>query len=660
MNYLLCKYPEACKLSRYLPKKWKSESLGAIPIVRGAVGRLQKGGGSLLLVLLLCVVVLQAGCRSTSEHREGADKVASEIIAEKQQEALGRTEPFGILRSKNILRRQLLEGQNLPYSGPWSLGVDRLERPEHWPKDDYPGDVNSAAIVSVEGAEAITLTLVQALQVGARNSSSYQTQKEGIFQAALLLDLSRDAFRNFLTEGVSSGISTDGSGSRTVTGIEQSSVTGLSRVLKSGVAFSTALAVDLANLLTLGGASSLGLQADASVSVPLLRGKGAHIVTEPLTQAERDVVYAIWNFERYKRVFAVNVAARYLAVLQGLDRVANEEGNYTRAIVSARWSQRRADTGDLDIVQADQAVQNELRARNSWILAMQSYKGSLDEFKVLLGLPVDAEIELDRGELDKLVEVVSATTIDLSRFVRNPNEEIPSADAPVELELPSDEGAGTFEIDLEVAIGLALENRLDLQVAQEGVYDAQRAVVVRADQLGAELTLLGTASMGGRRSVGSATSDDARLRFNEATYSALLTLDFPMERLAERNNYRNSLIALEAAVRSVQDLEDQVKLDVRDALRVLQSTRETLQIQARAVEVAQRRVTGAEMSLEEGRAQMRDILEAQNSLVSAQNSLTGAVINYRLTELELQRDMGLLTVDEQGLWHEFVPEVIQE
>ncbi len=659
MNYFLRKCREAQTLHIYFAEMRRSESAGGVLATKGIGGRLSKGGGVLILVVL-CLVFVQAGCRSAAEHRRDADEVASEIIAEKQQEALGRTEPFGIKRPKNILRRQLLEGQNLPYSGPWSLGVDRLERPEHWPKDDYPDDVNSASIVSVEGAEAITLTLLQALQVGARNSSSYQTQKEGIFQAALLLDLRRDYFRNFVTEGVSSGISTDGSGSRTVSGTEQSSVTGLSRVLKSGAAFSAGLAVDLANLLTMGGASSLGLKADASVSVPLLRGRGAHIVTEPLTQAERDVIYAIWNFERYKRVFAVNIAARYFAVLQGLDRVANQEGNYKRAIVSARWSQQRADTGDLDIVQADQAVQNELGARNSWILARQSYKSSLDEFKILLGLPVDAKIELDRGELDKIVEVVSATAIDLSKFVRDPNEEIPPADAPVELELPSDDGAGTFEIPLDVAIRLALENRLDLQVAQEVVYDAQRAVVVQADQLDAELTLSGTASMGGRRSVGSATSDDARLWLNDAAYSGLLTLDLPIERLAERNNYRNSLIDLEAAVRSVQDLEDQVKLGVRDALRVLQSTRETLQIQARAVEVAQRRVKGAEMSLEEGRAQMRDILEAQNSLVSAQNSLTGAVIDYRLTELELQRDMGLLAVDEQGLWHEFAPEVIQE
>jgi hypothetical protein len=37
------------------------------------------------------------------------------------------------------------------------------------------------------------------------------------------------------------------------------------------------------------------------VSIPLLRRAGWQIVTEPLTQAERDVIYEIWDFERYKR-----------------------------------------------------------------------------------------------------------------------------------------------------------------------------------------------------------------------------------------------------------------------------------------------------------------------------------------------------------------------
>jgi len=519
--------------------------------------------------------------------------------------------------------------------------------------------VNATPLVLLEGDESVTFTMLEALQVAARNSFAYQTQKEEVFRAALRLDFERDLFRDFFTEQAESLVSTDSSGDRTVSGTRQSSITGWSRTLKNGAAFSAQLGADLVSLLTAGRASARGLQADASVSMPLLRGSGAHIVTEPLTQAERDVLYAIWEFERFKRTFAVNIASEYFAVLQALDQITNEEGNYRRVSTSVRRSRRLADAGDMELVQVDQAVQDELRARNRWVLAMQGYERALDEFKILLGLPVDASIELDRGELDKLVAAVSENIVDLSRFAVDPNEEIPPADAPVELEPPSLEGAGQYEIDRIVAMRLALESRLDLRVAQENVYDAQRDVVVFADRLGAELTLFGSASAGDRRSVGSATSDDSRVHLSEAAYSALLTLDLPLERVAERNDYRDSLISLERAVRDIASLEDGVKLDVRNRLRALGSTRESLQIQARAVEVAQQRVSSANMLLEAGRVQIRDILEAQEALLSAQNALTAAVIDYRTTELELQRDMGLLKVNEKGLWQEFDPEAIE-
>ena len=62
------------------------------------------------------------------------------------------------------------------------------------------------------------------------------------------------------------------------------------------------------------------------------------------------------------------------------------------------------------------------------------------------------------------------------------------------------------------------------------------------------------------------------------------------------------------------------------------------------------------MFLEAGRAEIRDLLEAQEDLLSAQNALTAAITTYRVAELELQRDMGVLKIDEKGLWEEFSPE----
>jgi outer membrane protein TolC len=64
-------------------------------------------------------------------------------------------------------------------------------------------------------------------------------------------------------------------------------------------------------------------------------------------------------------------------------------------------------------------------------------------------------------------------------------------------------------------------------------------------------------------------------------------------------------------------------------------------------------VASTELFLQAGRTEIRDLLEAQEALISAQNSLSGALVGYRVTELQLQRDMGVLAIDAKGLWREY-------
>ena len=94
----------------------------------------------------------------------------------------------------------------------------------------------------------------------------------------------------------------------------------------------------------------------------------------------------------------------------------------------------------------------------------------------------------------------------------------------------------------------------------------------------------------------------------------------------------------------------------RHDLRTLLAARESLRIQEEAVRVARRRVESTGLFLRAGRAQIRDVLEAQEDLVSAQNALTAARVQYRVSEFELQRDLDVLEVNEQGMWQEFTPE----
>jgi outer membrane protein TolC len=615
-----------------------------------------------LLVPLLILILATIGCRTPAQHRIEADEVAKGIIREKQEQLFDRVESLEIEKPCDTLRRRLLAEQNLPYASEASLGSDKLPRLEHWPDEAYPEAFFSRDyVVTVETGKPLTISLVQALQIGARNSFDYQTSKETVFRAALDLDLERTAFRNIFSAQVESLIRSDLSGDETVTGSETGAMSRVSRTLESGARITAGLALDLAKLLTQSRSSSIGVVGDATITLPLLRGSGRHIVTEPATQAERNVIYAIWEFERFRQALAVDIAREYLDVLRRLNEIENAAENYRNLIVSSRRSRRLADAGRATEVEVNQALQNELRARNRWVSAHELYKSRIDAFKRLLGLPPDADISLDRNELDRLMNssFLIADTMDHESKFSNGGE-VPPADAAIELVEPGNEDAGPMEMDPFLAATMALDNRLDLKIAEGRVYDAQRKAIVAADALGAEVTLFGRAAMGEGRTLAASDLDNARFRVRDGVYSALLTIDLPFERTAERNAYRNSLITLERAVREVQKLEDEIKLSVRNRLRTMHEARESRRIQAKALSVAETRVKSTTLFFEAGRIQIRDLLEAQEALVTAKNALTSAIVDYRVAELEFQRDAGLIRVDEGGLWMEYAPEGLKD
>ena len=609
----------------------------------------------MLRPLAACLVAWMLGGCTAAQWRREADRWAYAIIGRKQRELTGKAKPFTVEPPADTLRKRLLRGQKLPYSHPASLGSAEIPRLASWPE---PVSAASKRVdpppVPWAGADPMTISLTDALQIVARNSREYQTQKETVFQAALDLDLERQEFRNTFAGSLGMLGQTDRSTGKAAAGLEHRGALEWQRRLRTGASVTAQIGMDLVRLLTLDRSKAYGVFADATVTIPLLRGSGELVVTEPMTQAERNVVYAMLALERFKRVLAVRTASEYLGVLQQWDQVVNSGENYRRLIASGRRARRLADAGRLPEIQVDQARQDELRARNRWVVDRLAYRRRLDTFKTTLGLPTDARLEPDHETLKAMAAAANKVLEATKTKAPAPPQPV-AADTPIELREPSQQG-GPFEMPSEKAVTIALKHRLDLAVVHKQVADAQRGVVVAADALRAGLTLAGSAAAGGRRSLGSAGSNDATLRPTKGVYTAEMLLDLPLERTAERNAYRESHLALEWATRAAQALEDQVKSDVREALRALLGARESYGIQDEAVRLAQRRVTSTGLFLEAGRAQIRDVLEAQEALVSAQNARTAALVNYRIAELELQRDMGVLQIDEKGLWREYKPD----
>lgn len=606
------------------------------------------------------VTLLFANACTTAQKTRALDQRAAEIIADKQIAGLGDASEFTIERPEYTLRRRLLSDHDLAFFGPASLGSAAA------PADPATAGTIGSTSVPVPSSLSLPpperpplpspfiLSLNEALQIAAANSRAYQGQKEAVFRSALALDLAREEFRTSFAGLVSTlyrqnRTDLDNPGGIVTERQETAATLRATQALKTGGQLTLRLGIDLVKLLQPGGFTTESVFGDASISVPLLRGAGRRVAAEGLTQAERNTLYAIYDFEDYKRGFAVGIARQYLSALQNDDRVRNAEENYRSLIIASRRARRLLQAGSLPPIQVDQAIQDELRARNRWVSARAAAEGSLDNFKLQLGLPVDAVIQLQRSEFEALsatYALAGADEVPPAIEVAADDAALP-ADAAVILEEESPVPPGPFELPYDEALQLAFERRLDLRIADGRVADARRALAIGVNRFLPNLDL----QVQGR----SDAETFERLDANTGSYSAGLFLDLPLNRTRETIAYRQSLIALESAVRSVQELEDRIKLDIRSRLRALREARDSLHIQGLSVTLARRRVRGADLNLQAGRVPIRDLLEAQEALLSAQNALASAAVAYRLAELDLQRDLGVLIVTPDGLWREFTP-----
>ncbi len=472
-----------------------------------------------------------------------------------------------------------------------------------------PNDIQIDEALSSSGV----LSLVQAVARATANNRQYQGQKEQLYLTALRLTGERYKYA-LKWFGTIDGTYTDNK-STGVDDVELDTSGGISKseLLLNGIIINTRIVIDWTRFLTGDPRTTLGSVLSGDVTVPLLGAGAGRVARENLTQAERNVLYQIRSFNRYRKTFVVSIVNDYYRVLQLRDAVTNAENNYKTKVELRKRSVMSADAGVVPPFEVDQAEQSELNARDSYIRAQQSYEQALDEFKIRLSLPTDAEVVLDQNEL-KALEKIGISELDL-------------------------------DYDPEVAIETALVRRLDLANSIDKVDDAVRKLELAADGLGVQLNLVGSLDV---------DSPDktkfTRLQFHEGIYSLGGQADLPLDRKNQRNAYRETLITLTQRQREYENDVDEVKLDVRRAYRTLQEEAESYRTQQKSLELAEDRVKSSRLFWELGRAQTRDLLESQDALLKAQNSLTAALVAHTIAKLNFFRDVGLLEVRPDGMW----------
>lgn len=590
---------------------------------------------SFFIIISLCVSI--SGCKSPSDWFNEADEKAEAHLTAAQIRGGLRVEDINVENPADTLRRRLIEAQGITIADPLASTSSKEEIP-----------------IDEDIKDSIYISLEDALKIAAAESREFRSRKEELYKSALALDLEAHNFRTTFSGMMSSRLSSSrAEGFDRNLGNDNKFKLGGRQRFKNGVELSSNISMDLAKMLTAEKESALGFMLDASITIPLLRGAGRFVVEEPLIQAERGLVYSLREFEQYKRNFIVTVSSSYFNVLLAGRQLRNQDENYKRAVASTRRSRRLADAGRLQEYEFDQSYQNELDARNSWVSAYSKYDSMLENFRVSLGLPPDAKVFPLESELVKLQTYTeSFATTKVEKY-----EAVGAIDwDKIELKKPDNKNKGPLELDEVTALQIAFENRPDLQTARDRVEDSERKLRIAADNLRAEITIGGSASMGESRNSGSAGLGNGHIKPKYGNYSALLNIDLPLNRTSERNAYRNAFFNYDSAVRGYQEAEDNLKKEVFNIVRSMRETRETLSIQFMALSLAQRRVESMDILMQAGRVDMTDVLGAQQSLLSSQNSLYSAIVSYRIKELELQSKLGVLDVTAAGTWFEFNPE----
>jgi outer membrane protein TolC len=579
-----------------------------------------------VVLLLVITGLLLAGCDQF--WIDSADGIAERIITKRQQQAVGTNSDFrpGAEHGDrtptgdsmysftphpidneipDAFRRTKPPPSTTPTASgpaPASTNGATVDSNGITPLGDRTYTTTNGLPVGSNGLQPLSLS--DALRYAFHHAWDFQTQKEELYLSALSLMTERQLW----TPQVVHEIQTQYANYGQVRDFDQAMTAVSDLSVSQRLPYGGEVAARLVNTLmrdilahTTSGETG---QAILEANIPLLKGAGK-VAFETRYQAERDLIYAVRRFERNRHLLVVDVAGDFFSLLATKAEIESAK----LALISATEDQQRTlaqvNKGRLTNVEGGRAETQMLRSRNELINAQVRYQNTLDRFKIRIGMPTTEPIDAVEEQL----------------AVSEP------------------------DIEQDEAIETALKYRLDLLNTLDGVDDARRGVRIAQNNFLPQLDLSGRATM----STDPNQKNSMSYNTERTLWQAFVNLEVPIDRREERNVFRASLIELRRAERAFTQQQDVVQADVRDALRLLATARESIRIQEANIRVNETRESQARALLDAGwLSSTIDLFDAQTDLQRSRNDYADAIAQYRLSILQLLLQTGVLRVDDDG------------
>ena len=560
------------------------------------------------------VLLLAGGCHQWFIN--DADREVQELIASRQAAALGETHSLALGAESGQLARTNSMYRFAPHPADSDVPAgfktatrprSETDEPTTAPAEAYGPSTQPAA--TQPAADRQTFTLADCLAYALGYSREYQTAKEDLYLAALALSLERYLW----TPRASGDLSFEFADYGQVRDFDRAMTAVASLAVEQRLPLGGTITAqvidrwmrDLKVHTTSGETGTMILSAD----IPLLRGAG-RVAYESRYQAERNLIYAVRDFERFRREFLVDISGDYFGLFSLRAQIESARAQVRSLAVAKDRAIALAKTPEGLQLDADRAQISYRSSQNNVIIARERYESALDQFKIRLGMSTEAPIEL--------------------------------AEEEIELYEP--------EVTESQAIATALTYRLDLLNVLDGVDDARRGQEI------AKNNLLPDFNFSGSVTTNTNPNKPSTVEYNteRTTWRGSLDLELPLDRKQERNEFRSALIDLRRAERRYDEFRDQVRAQVRRAKRQITLARLSLAIQEENISVGEFRAAQANEMNRMGRLRSnRDVIEAEDALRDARNDFAAAQSDYWRTILEFLLSAGALRVGDDGRWQTF-------
>jgi hypothetical protein len=638
-------------------------------------------------------------------------------------------------------------GGRLGTEGPGPIIIDvnapPITRPDATPDEMRridQGRAGFAALLSsvpIDFSEALTAGLpsqsrpyvvgpAQALQLALMNSRPYQFRLESVYLQSLTVTLNRFAFQPQFFAGMSpstgvagGGFPAGGSGSpnqfvyRTLEapGGQASTLT-LSEAAGFGklLVFGGRLLGGFANTTVFDfvgdnpGQPAVQSTLPLSFVQPFLQNGGRAVTLEPLTLSERNLLYEVRSFARFRQLFFVSILTAnqnvenpglndptvgFLNLLQNFLVAENTRINvasFERAYeIYQEYAKGGASSG-ISQLQVDQIDQNLQAARGSLITAQVTYRNLLDQYKMQLGLPPDTPLIPDVGLIQGFRDVFRELLDWQARDNHSPTElpgiigrlpqlqNVTLDDRPLfdySVSPPRAIFADTEKIEdfNLVAERIALETRLDLMNQRATLYDQWRQLAVEANGL---LPIFNV-SVNYQPLTPGSTSNPFGFNSQSNQFNLSFNTELPLVRVAQRNDFRLALVNYQRGRRALMQFEDAIKFQVRQDIRSLLQSAENYEIsKANLVLVLRQRdqalqqiiappdqgagAGGFNPNLAANQAtQTINFITSVRDVLGLQNNLIQLWVGFQTQRLALYRDLGIMPYDEWEAYYELFP-----